>query len=321
MKDSSIDRPVFLMCPPDHFSVRYRINPWMQPDEWAKHGPQLLAQARAGWQRLVETLRGLGASVVILPAQPELPDLVFTANAAVVLDGTALLARFRFPQRRGEEPHISQFFEELRATGAIERVVELPEGMTLEGAGDCVWDSTRQLYWIGYGPRSDATGSRIVQEVFGTRVIELELVDPRYYHLDTCLCVLDGGHVLYVPEAFSMAGLQRLYAKVPESHRIPVRAQDAEQLAVNAVCIGRHVVLSQCSAALRAALESAGYGVHEVHIPQFALSGGSVCCLTLRLDRRSGIEQAQLTKSGWLFPHDVPPSRRDRPQDPRGAAT
>src|SRR5215213_3753790 len=298
MKGSTMNRPVFLMCPPDHFSVHYRINPWMQPEEWAKHGPELLTQAREGWRRLVETLRRLGASVVTLPAQPQLPDLVFTANAAVVLDGIALLARFRHPQRRGEEPHNAQFFEQLRVVGAIERVVELPAGMMLEGAGDCVWDSTRRLYWIGYGPRSDAGGSRIVRQVFGTRIVELELVNPRYYHLDTCLCVLDGGHVLYVPEAFSMAGLQRLYAHVPESHRIPVRAQDAEQLAVNAVCVGRQVVLSQCSPVLRAALESAGYTVHEVHIPQFALSGGSVCCLTLRLDRRSGLEHAQLPKTG-----------------------
>jgi len=291
-------RPVILMCPPDHFSVDYRINPWMQPQEWAKRAPELLSQARAGWHRLVETLRGLGAQVVILPARPGLPDLVFTANAAVVLDGTALLARFRHSQRSGEEPHIATFFQQLLVTGAVKRIIEPPAGMTLEGAGDCVWDATRQLFWMGHGPRSAAAGSRLVSKTFGTRVVELPLPNPRYYHLDTCLCVLDGGHVLYVPEAFSMAGLQRIYAHVPESQRIAVRAQDAEQLAVNAVCLSRHVVLSQCSQALRSALETAGYTVHEVHIPQFAMSGGSVCCLTLRLDRTSGAAQVQLPRTG-----------------------
>jgi len=293
-----MNRPIILMCPPDHFSVRYRINPWMQPEEWSKREPELLAQARTGWHRLVETLRELGASVVILPAQPELPDLVFTANAAAVLDGTALLTRFRHRERTAEEPHIAHFFEQLRVTRMIDKVVELPPGARLEGAGDCVWDTARSLFWMGYGPRSDASGSRIVQDVFGTRTVELELINPRYYHLDTCLCVLDGGHVLYVPEAFNMAGLHRIYAHVPESLRIPVRAQDAEQLAVNAVCIGRHVVLSQCSLGLKSTLEAAGYTVHETRIPEFALSGGSVCCLTLRLDRHSRLARAQLPKTG-----------------------
>lgn len=293
-----MSRPVFLMCPPDHFSVRYRINPWMNPQEWAQREPQLLAEAQAGWQRLVATLRGLGASIVTLPAQPNLPDLVFTANAAIVLDGTALLARFRHSERIGEEPHIGSFFQQLRATGTIDRVVELPADVTLEGAGDCVWDSTRRLFWVGHGPRSDASGSRIVRETFGVQVVELELVNPRYYHVDTCLCVLDGGHVLYVPEAFSITGLQSIYAHVPESQRIAVRAHDAEQLAVNAVCVGRHVVLSQCSPTIESVLQSAGYSVHKADIPQFAMSGGSVCCLTLRLDRHSGFKQEQLPKTG-----------------------
>lgn len=191
-----------------------------------------------------------------------------------------------------------RFFEQLRANNVIEKIVELPPGATLEGAGDCVWDSTRRLFWMGYGPRSDASGSQIMQKVFGARIVELELINPRYYHLDTCLCALDGGHVMYVPEAFSMTGLQRIYAHVPESLRIPVRAQDAETLAVNAVCVGRHIVLSQCSPGMRSTLEAAGYTVHEMLIPQFALSGGSVCCLTLRLDRRSGLDQARLPKTG-----------------------
>jgi N-dimethylarginine dimethylaminohydrolase len=183
-------------------------------------------------------------------------------------------------------------------SGSIDRVVELPPDQTLEGAGDCVWDATRGLFWIGHGPRSDKTAARKVEEAFDVPAIELELTHPRYYHLDTCLCVLDGGHVMYVPDAFSLAGLQKIYAHVPEAQRLPIRAQDAEQLAVNAVCLGRHVVLSQCSPEMKATLAAAGYAVHEVNIPQFALSGGSVCCLTLRLDRHSSSERARLPKTG-----------------------
>lgn len=286
-------RPTFLVCPPDHFDVHYRINPWMQPEQWSQHSVELLSGARLGWRRLIDTLRSLGAAVISLPARQGLPDLVFTANAAVVLNGTVLLARFRHPERRGEEPHVAQFFNELRRGGVVDEVHELPAGIELEGAGDCVWDATRQLFWVGHGQRSDAAGAAAVQQTFDVETVPLELVNPRYYHLDTCLCPLEGGHILYVPEAFSAAGMQQIHSRVPESLRVAVRAEDAEQLAANAVCLGRNVILSQCSASLRAALEARDYGVHQVNIPQFALSGGSVCCLTLRLDRCSEPAAAQ----------------------------
>jgi N-dimethylarginine dimethylaminohydrolase len=133
----------------------------------------------------------------------------------------------------------------------------------------------------------------VVQETFDRPAVGLELADPRYYHLDTCLCPLEGGHVLYVPEAFRMDSLRRLFAHVPESMAVAVRHEDATRLAANAVCIGRNVVLSGCSPPMRAQIESCGYRVHEVDIPEFALSGGSVCCLTLRLDRRSGRADAR----------------------------
>lgn len=282
-----MNRPVIMMCPPDHFTVQYRINPWMQPEEWSKRGPELLAQAQQGWHRLVGTLKDLGAEIVIQPAQAGVPDLVFTANAAVVLDGTAVLARFRHPERIKEEPHNKAFFEQLQKQGKVQRVVELPDGITVEGAGDAVWDGHREIMWVGYGPRSDARGAGAIGDALKVRVETLELVNPRYYHLDTCLAVLDGGHIMYVPEAFSPAGLKLIHDHIPESLRIAVRSEDAEQLAVNAVCLNKTVVLSHCSAPTRASLEKAGYKVHEANISQFGMSGGSVCCLTLRLERRS----------------------------------
>jgi N-dimethylarginine dimethylaminohydrolase len=305
MTRQMVSKPVFLMCPPEHFTVRYRINPWMQPEYWAEREAELLEQARAGWKRLTHTLEDLGASLVMLPPQEGLPDLVFTANAAVVLDGIALLARFKHPERTGEEPHVARFFADLQRQGLIAQVRELPTGVMLEGAGDCVWDATRGLFWMGWGQRSDGDACAAVRETFHRRVIPLELVDPRFYHLDTCLCPLEGGHVLYVPEAFSTAGLQQIEANVPRSMRIAVGPEDASRLAANAVGFGRHVVLSRCSAALRASLTAAGYSVHEVDIPQFALSGGSVCCLTLRLDRRSSGRRRQTATKGAMRLHDT----------------
>ena len=138
---------------------------------------------------------------------PELPDLVFTANAAVVLNGVVLLARFRHAERAGEEPYFETAFRKLQACGFVNAICKLPDGIVLEGAGDCVWDATRSLFWMGYGPRSDAAARDPVAETFDTDVVALELVDPRFYHMDTALVPLSGGDVMYVPEAFSAGGL------------------------------------------------------------------------------------------------------------------
>ncbi len=120
--------------------------------------------ARREWTRLHRALQDAGAQIDLVPARPGLPDLVFTANAAVVLDGKALLARFRHPERQAEEPHFEAAFRKLQARGLIDAVRTLPEGVALEGAGDCVWDATRNLFWMGYGPRSDAAARDAVAE-------------------------------------------------------------------------------------------------------------------------------------------------------------
>src|SRR5262249_42977595 len=134
----------------------YTINPWMRPQDWQPHETVLAAQARRQWAGLRRALLARGAEIDLVPAVERLPDLVFTANAAVVLDGKALLARFRHSERQPEEPHFRAMFHGLRARGLIGAVQELPEGMVLEGAGDCVFDRVRNLFWMGFGPRSDA---------------------------------------------------------------------------------------------------------------------------------------------------------------------
>jgi hypothetical protein len=128
-----------LMCRPQHFAVSYAINPWMDPSSWARDQRVLTAAARREWTGLHRALQDAGAQIDLVPAKPGLPDLVFTANAAVVLDGKALLARFRHPERRAEEPHFAAAFRKLQARGLLASVRTLPEGVTLEGAGDCVW--------------------------------------------------------------------------------------------------------------------------------------------------------------------------------------
>jgi len=276
----------FLMCRPEHFAVSYTINPWMDPESWTRDERGRFAAARE-WRALHTKLLELGASVELVPPAAGLPDLVFTANAGVVLDRQVLLARFRHPQRRGEEPHFEAAFRRLQGHGLIDGVAKLPSGLVLEGAGDCVFDARRKLFWMGHGPRSDAAARHVVADIFGQEVAALELADARFYHMDTALCPLDGGEVMYLPDAFTPAGRAEIRARVAPQDRIEIGAEDGNRFAANAVCLGKTVIMSSASARLRAELEARGYRVLETPLPSFLRSGGSAFCLTLRLDRHS----------------------------------
>jgi len=120
-----------------------------------------------------------------------------TQHAAVVLDGKALLARFHHPQRQGEQPVFAAAFGALERCGLIDEVVALPESVVLEGAGDCIFDARRQLFWMGCGFRSNATAARLIEEHFGLPCVALALTNPRFYHLDTAFCVLPCGSLLF----------------------------------------------------------------------------------------------------------------------------
>jgi N-dimethylarginine dimethylaminohydrolase len=277
----------FLMCAPDHFGVAYKINPWMDPDSWVQGAPVLAAASRREWAALHHTLSELGGTISLVAPAPDVPDLVFTANAAVVLDRVALLARFRYPERQREEEHFEVALRALHGRGLVDAVRMLPSDVILEGAGDCVWDDTRNLFWVGFGPRSDAASRNVVEDVFGVPAIALELADPRFYHMDTALCPLPHGEVMYVPEAFTRHGLAFIRDLVEPTLRIEVGAEDASRLAANAVCIDSTIVMSGCSERLRSELTKRRYHVVTTPLESFLRSGGSAFCLTLRLDRSS----------------------------------
>ena len=276
--------PHLVMCPPEHYEVSYKINPWMDPAAWAISAEILAHDARIGWQKLYDTYNALGANIEIMPPQPGLPDLVFTANCAVVLDRKVVLARYKCAERQGEEVHGRVFFDGLRRQGVVDEIHELPEGVFFEGAGDCYWDPHRRMLWTGWGQRSSRDATTTIQQVYGVPTAALELVDPRFYHLDTAFCVLSGGEVLYVPCAFSAEGLQMMRDLIGAERLIAVEDADAETLAANSVAVGRDLVFGNCGPALEAQLKARGYTVHRVPLGSFGRSGGSAYCLTLRLD-------------------------------------
>ncbi|MEZ0307596.1 MAG: ornithine--oxo-acid transaminase [Ramlibacter sp.] len=275
--------PQLLMSPPDFFEVAYAINPWMKPEQWSLDAKRLTRDALAGWNALRAKYESLGANVSVKPAAKGLPDLVFTANCAVVLDGKAILARYLNAERSGEEAHGQRMFEQLKARGEVDAIFHTPEGVYFEGAGDAIYDPTRKLMWMGYGQRSSRAAHHTIEQVFGIPTLSLELVDPHYYHLDTAFCLLSGGDIVYHPGAFTEEGRDQIRALAGDK-LVEAPIEDAQNLGVNSVCFGRDVVLCHCSAQLRAVLEARGYRVHVVPLGSFNRSGGAAYCLTLKLD-------------------------------------
>jgi N-dimethylarginine dimethylaminohydrolase len=230
-------RPVFVMTDVAHFDVSYQINPWMRPEAWLANPGGQRARAIASSRALQAAISATPAQIELIPAAPGLPDLVFPANAAIVLDG---------------------FFRRLVDRGLIDRIATLPDNVWQEGAGDAIWDAERQHFWIGHGQRSSRSATVEIEAVFGRPTVELELVSPRFYHLDTCFCPLDGGDVLYYPPAFSAEGLATIHDHVAPAQRIEATDEDAAAFCVNAVTIGRRIVLARAPARLRARLVERG---------------------------------------------------------------
>jgi N-dimethylarginine dimethylaminohydrolase len=215
--------------------------------------------------------------------------MVFTANAGVVVGGRAMASHFLPQERRGEEAFFKGWF---RQSGF--ELVELPEAVGFEGAGDCLLDPNGGFLWTGLGPRTEPEAYAYLSRAFGREVVSLRLIDPRYYHLDTCFCPLEGGHVMYHPGAFHATSRSEIERRVPAALRIEVDAQDAAQFACNAVSIGRHVFLHRASDTLAATLAAAGYQVHAVGLGEFLKAGGSAKCLTLMLGA-AGIVSSQVS--------------------------
>ena len=280
--------PTYLLVAPTHYEVSYAINPWMKPDTWGSDPGRHLAEAGRSFASLEQALRDAGGVVETVEGAPGQPDMVFPANAGIVLDRVALVAAFRHPQRQGEEAPFAAIFERLRERELLDRVVRLPEEVFQEGAGDCIWDRTRGLAWTGYGPRSGHKAPAIIADTFGIETVALELATERFYHLDTCFCVLPGGEVLFYPPAFTADGVRAIHERVAPELLIEASDEDAARFCVNAVALDRTVVMAQAAPALKERLGARGYAVREVELSPFILSGGGAYSMTLRLDLSTG---------------------------------
>lgn len=259
-----------LMCPPDHYDLRYEINAWMH----LENKPDLPLAARQ-WRMLYEQVQRLAQVELVAPA-PECPDMVFTANAGLMMgEKTVLLSRFRHPERQPEEPHFRRWFEEHGYT-----VLTMPEDCPFEGEGDILWAGER--YLAGYRKRTEMCAHRIAADILQQEVLSLELIDDRWYHLDTALFVPEAHTVVYYPGAFDP------YARrVIEEHyhTLYVTQEEALRFACNSVVIGNTVWMPDGCWLLKSLLERKGYSVVPIPMSEFIKSGGACKCLVMFLER------------------------------------
>jgi N-dimethylarginine dimethylaminohydrolase len=258
----------YLMCPPEHFAVEYAINPWMNPDK-----PVDVELALTQWQRLRAAYRDLGHTVHVIRPEAGLPDMVFAANGATVIDGRVLSAQFKYAER---QPESGAYLDWFRHNG-YSRIRN--SAVTNEGEGDIVFAGRAIL--AGYGFRTDEAVRAELTELYGLPVISLRLVDPRFYHLDTALVVLDPDTVAYYPAAFDDAGKAAIASHFAEL--IEVKDEDAEVLGLNAISDGRHVVVPEQARGFVGQLTAAGFEPVGVDLSELLKAGGGPKCCTLEL--------------------------------------
>jgi ornithine--oxo-acid transaminase len=255
------------------YEVSYVINPWMK----GNLGNSSRGRAVQQWEELYAVLSGLADIYLVEPIAGS-PDMVFTANAGLARNGVVAISSFYHPERQGEEQHFRRWFHEAGYT-----VVDLPRETPFEGEGDALFSVDGSRLWVGYGTRTFETSHSALQRLWGVEVISLHLVDPRFYHLDTCFAPLEDGSLLYYPSAFDEASLRKIEAYYPREKRIAVREEDALSFACNAVNLGKTIVLNCISAELERELRSRGFDVIQVQLDEFLKAGGAAKCLVMKL--------------------------------------
>ena len=265
----------YLMCSPRLYDVNYVINPWMAGNVHASSRVRATEQ----WQHLYEAVSDV-AEVLLVEPQPGSPDMVFTANAGLERNGIVALSSFFHPERQGEEPHFRRWFHDAGYT-----VIEIPRSTPFEGEGDALFATDGSRLWAGYGLRTAAASHRALHAAFHVEVTSLHLIDPRFYHLDTCFAPLEGGYVMYYPEAFDRASIEKIEAFYPADKRIIVSEADALRFACNAINVGHTIILNEVSRELSGQLKARGFHVIQVQLSEFLKAGGAAKCLVMKLSQ------------------------------------
>lgn len=261
-----------LMCSPEHYGIKYEINPWMNIDVQSDN-----KKAKEQWQNLYKILKDdLKADVRLVEPREDVPDMVFTANAAVMYGNKAIIAKFKFPQRQPEEKYFADWFKE----NGYE-VITLPDGMAFEGAGDALY--LDGVLYSGYVPRSDISAHTYIADLLKIPVISMELSTDSFYHLDTCFCPLEGGYLIYYPQAFDEYANRVIESNVAPEKRIIVTEEEASYFTCNAVNIGKNVVTNLTTKRFTDLLAEKGFNHIQTDLSEYMKAGGAAKCLTLKI--------------------------------------
>jgi ornithine--oxo-acid transaminase len=265
------------MCPPEWYDVDYVINPWMAGN---LHRPSR-DRAFEQWKQLHTEIQRLG-DVRLIHGQRGLPDMVFTGHAALVQHGVAALSSFAHPQRQAEEQPLRRWFQ---SAGFL--VWDTPRETAFEGEGDALFNATGDHIFAAHGVRTAKQSHRHVADAWHTPVTSLHLIDPRFYHLDTCFAPLSNGHLVYFPGAFDALSRAKIEAAFAADKRIVVTEQEAAHFVCNLINIGNEIIMGASNASLPtrlpSQLEDLGYKVTELDLTEFVRAGGSAKALALRL--------------------------------------
>lgn len=261
-----------LLCPPDHYGIEYEINPWMSRARGADT-PKVQAQ----WKGLHETLSKLDTRVHLIPPKERLPDMVFTANAGLTVGRRFIPSNFRHQERAGEAPLFAKWME----SHGYE-VVWLPPNLYFEGEGDALFAG--DALFCGYKFRTDINSHRAVADMLGCLVISVELVDPRFYHIDTCFCPLTDGGAMWFPAAFDEYGQRTIRDHLP--NLLDVSEEEAGVFCCNAVVLDHDIVLPEGAPKLVGQLQDRGYTCHPLPMTEFLKAGGACKCLTMFMPQR-----------------------------------
>ena len=274
-----------LMCKPLHFGIEYEINPWMSKARQADR-----QRAVRQWEEIHGILCSLpDVQVALLEPGEGLPDLVFAANAGVVHGHAFIRSNFRYRERAREEPLWEGWFA---AHGY--RIITLPQATKFEGEGDLF--VVGDIAYAGWGFRSHHSSHAAVRDALGMPVASLKLVDPYFYHLDTCFAPLGGGRVMYYPGAFAPESRASIEKHFPD--RIVVPTEEARRFVCNAIVVGDTAITTADCPASEAALRAWGYQVRAVDTSEFIKSGGSAKCMALFLERDAAFAQGIVTAKG-----------------------
>ena len=266
-------RPTYLMCPPEWYDVDYVINPWMAGNIHRSSRDKAFAQWRALYQHLLRI-----ADVRLLQARAGSPDMVFVAHTALVQHGIAAISSFAHQQRHSEEEHLRHWFQD---AGFL--LWETPHETSFEGEGDALFDANGKHLWAAHGVRTCQRSHRHIADAWHTPVTSVHLIDPRFYHLDTCFAPLSGGYLLYFPGAFDAASLEKIEAAYAPEKRIVVSEHEATMFCCSVINVGHHILMNVVDTDLPERLSRLGFHMTALQLSEFLRGGASAKGLALRL--------------------------------------